>query len=418
MSPTSLQASVPTLDGGHPAANGTLLRELVIGVSAFLTVVDLFATQAILPSLAQHYRVTPAAMGFAVNASTMGMAVAGLAVALLGRRIDRRTGIAASLAALAIPTALLAVAPDLGTFTALRIAQGVFMSTAFALMLSYLGEACSSADSAGAFAAYITGNVASNLFGRLMSASIADHLGLAANFHVFAALNLCGAALVWFWLGRTRAPVAVAARAPVAVAARAPLAAWAAHFRDPALRASFAIGFCILFAFIGTFTFVNFVLVQAPLSLSRMALGFVYFVFLPSIFTTPLAGRAVARFGVRQALRGAIALALAGLPLLLAASLAPVLAGMALVAIGTFLAQAAATGFVGRAARSDRGAASGLYLASYFFGGLVGTAVLGQVFDRFGWAACVGGVAVALAVVALLAARLQLPATPAAELPR
>ena len=410
MSPTSLQASVPTLDGGHPAANGTLLRELVIGVSAFLTVVDLFATQAILPSLAQHYRVTPAAMGFAVNASTMGMAVAGLAVALLGRRIDRRTGIAASLAALAIPTSLLAVAPDLGTFTALRIAQGVFMSTAFALMLSYLGEACSSADSAGAFAAYITGNVASNLFGRLMSASIADHLGLAANFHVFAALNLCGAALVWFWLGRTRAPVDVAARAP--------LAAWAAHFRDPALRASFAIGFCILFAFIGTFTFVNFVLVQAPLSLSRMALGFVYFVFLPSIFTTPLAGRAVARFGVRQALRGAIALALAGLPLLLAASLAPVLAGMALVAIGTFLAQAAATGFVGRAGRSDRGAASGLYLASYFFGGLVGTAVLGQVFDRFGWAACVGGVAVALAVVALLAARLQLPATPAAELPR
>jgi predicted MFS family arabinose efflux permease len=160
------------------------------------------------------------------------------------------------------------------------------------------------------------------------------------------------------------------------------------------------------------------VLVQAPLSLSRMALGFVYFVFLPSIFTTPLAGRAVARSGVRRALRCATAIALAGLPLLLAASLAPVLAGMALVAIGTFLAQAAATGFVGRAAQSDRGAASGLYLASYFFGGLVGTAVLGQVFDRFGWAACVGGVAVALALVALLAARLELPATRGAELPR
>ena len=59
------------------------------------------------------------------------------------------------------------------------------------------------------------------------------------------------------------------------------------------MRASFAIGFCILFAFIGTFTYVNFVLVREPLSLSRMALGFVYFVFLPSVLTTPLAGRAV-----------------------------------------------------------------------------------------------------------------------------
>ena len=50
---------------------GVVLRSLVIGLTAFLTVVDLFATQAILPSLARHYGVSPAAMGFAVNASTM-----------------------------------------------------------------------------------------------------------------------------------------------------------------------------------------------------------------------------------------------------------------------------------------------------------------------------------------------------------
>jgi predicted MFS family arabinose efflux permease len=140
-----------------------------------------------------------------------------------------------------------------------------------------------------------------------------------------------------------------------------------------------------------------------------MALGFVYCVFLPSILTTPLAGRAVARFGPQRTLRGALAVAAAGLPLLLVPHLAPVLAGMTLVAVGTFLAQATATGFVGRAATSDRGAASGLYLASYFLGGLVGTALLGPLFDRFGWAACVAGVGAALVFAAALAARLRLP---------
>ena len=83
----------------------------MIGLTAFLTVVDLFATQAILPSLVKAYGVSPAAMGFAVNASTIGMAVAGLAVAFFSRRIDRRRGIVASLALLSIPTALLATAP-------------------------------------------------------------------------------------------------------------------------------------------------------------------------------------------------------------------------------------------------------------------------------------------------------------------
>jgi predicted MFS family arabinose efflux permease len=141
-----------------------------------------------------------------------------------------------------------------------------------------------------------------------------------------------------------------------------------------------------------------------------MALGFVYFVFLPSVLTTPLAGRAVQRFGTRPPFWGALAVAGAGLPLLLVPSLVPVIAGMALVAIGTFFAQATATGFVGRAATTDRGSASGIYLACYFFGGLVGTAVLGQLFDRFGWAACVAGIGAALAVAALLAFRLKMPA--------
>jgi MFS transporter, YNFM family, putative membrane transport protein len=95
------------------------------------------------------------------------------------------------------------------------------------------------------------------------------------------------------------------------------------------------------------------------------------------------------------------------LPMLLAASLPLVLAGMTLIAIGSFLAQAIATGFVGRAAAADATAASGIYLACYFLGGLVGSVVLGQLFVRFGWSACVAGVAVALLAAAALTLRLR-----------
>jgi MFS transporter, YNFM family, putative membrane transport protein len=384
-------------DGLH-----VLRRTIIIGLTAFLTVVDLFATQAILPSLAQHYQVAPAAMGFAVNASTMGMAVAGLAVALFSRRIDRRLGILVSLCVLAVPTALLAVAPDLTTFTILRVMQGLCMASAFTLTLAYLGEKCSAMDAGGAFAGYITGNVASNLVGRLISAGVVDHLGLAANFYFFSALNLAGAVLVYFTI-RSTAPM------PMEEATSTPFAVWLKHLRNAPLRASFGIGFCILFAFIGTFTYVNFVLVREPLSLGRMALGFVYFVFLPSVITTPFAGKAVARLGTKPTLWGSLAVAGLGLPLLLLPSLATVLTGLTLIGAGTFFAQAAATGFVGRAAATDRGAASGIYLACYFFGGLIGSAVLGQLFDRLGWPACVGGIALSLAAAALLTFRLGPP---------
>jgi MFS transporter, YNFM family, putative membrane transport protein len=192
------------------------------------------------------------------------------------------------------------------------------------------------------------------------------------------------------------------------------MSAWATlagHLRQRELRASFAIGFLILFAFIGTFTYVNFVLARPPLALSMMALGTVYFVFLPSLVSTPLAGHAVRRFGTRPAFVAALAVAGAGLPLLLAPTLLPILLGLVLVGAGTFFAQATATGFVGRAAARDPGSASGMYLASYFLGGLVGSAVVGQLFQHLGWGAAVAAVGAALALAAALSRGLALRST-------
>lgn len=378
-------------------AMGVHLPLAVIALAAFLTVVDLFATQAILPSLTAAYGVSPAAMGLAVNASTFGMAVAGLAVALFSRHIDRRIGTTVCLAVLAIPTALLASAPDLASFAALRVGQGLCMAAAFSLTLAYLAETCSAEQMASAFAAYITGNVASNLVGRLVAAGVVDALGLEANFYLFALLNLTGAALVFVALRATR-PMA-----PEGAGGAARWAALAGHLRNPRLLATLGIGFCILFAFIGTFTFVNFILVAPPLALGMTTLGVVYLVFLPSIATTTLAGRVVNRLGAQTALWIGLGVALAGLPLLLVPALASVLAGLTLVAAGTFFAQATATGHASRVATGDRGAASGLYLASYFLGGLAGTAVLGPLFDGLGWPAAVAGIALALAAAMALA---------------
>lgn len=388
-----------TTDAAPSQRTRFLGTPIIIGLIGFLTLVDLFAAQAILPTLAARFDASASQIGFAANASTLGMAVAGLAIAFAGGRINRRTGVWASLAALSIPTALLAVAPDLAAFTALRIVQGLFMVTAFSMTMSYLAERCTAAQSATALAAYVTGGVASNLVGRLVSGTLADALGVPANFYFFAGLNLAGAALALSFLKTTAAAAAGEARSPVAV--------MVGHLRNGCLRTCFAIGFLILFAFIGAFTYVNFVLAAAPLSLSPMALGLVYFVFLPSMFTTPAAGKVAARYGARVSFFASLGLAIVGLPLLLSPALPAVIAGLAIVGVGTFFAQATATGFVGRAARNDRAAASGMYLSSYYLGGLVGAATLGWIFEAHGWAATVAAIAAALALAGALAATLK-----------
>ena len=126
----------------------------------------------------------------------------------------------------------------------------------------------------------MTGAVASNLIGRLTAALVAGLVGAETSFLFFAALNIAGAAL-----------------APFHSTAMRPSRGSRGHFWAPGssifrarLRRTFAIGFLILFGFIGVFTYVGFVLMRPPYSLSMTALGFVFLVFLPSMVTTPLAG--------------------------------------------------------------------------------------------------------------------------------
>lgn len=375
-------------------------HRVIIGVMAFLTVIDLFAMQAILPSLARTYAVSPAAMASAVNASTMGMAVSCLLVACFGRHLDRAKCAALSLLGLSLPTVLLAAAPDLATFAVLRVTQGLLMAAAFTLTLAHLSDGSYGSTTQALFAAYVTGNVASNLLGRIMAAALADHFGVTWAFYVFATLNAAGGLLAWFTLGASRHRQEGTTRSP------APSTATWVHLRDRRLLAAFAIGHCILFAFVGTFTYVNFTLAAPPLSLGMMALGLTYFVFLPSLLSTPLAGWFVTRLGVRCSLRISLAVSGLGLPLLLSDALMLVLCGMAMLAAGAFMAQAIAAGFVGRVARQDAASASGLYLASYFFGGVNGSFVLGHAYEAAGWYGCIAGIGVSLVIAGLLSTKL------------
>lgn len=400
MIPIAMHARV---EAELPTGRG-LIRLVAIACLACLTVVDLFAAQALLPALVTTYGASSSAVGIAVNASTLGMAVGSIVMAFCGARLDRRAGIVASLALLAVPTLGLASAPDLVSFGAIRVCQGLCMACAFTLTLASLAQTAPQSATAAAFAAYITGNVASNLLGRLLATSLTEFAGLAASFRIFALLNLLGAVLAAAMISPSTAQQQH--NKPVALSGDQ-----LRLLEDDRLLAVFGIGFCILFAFVGTFTYVNVELVRPPLALGMMSIGLVYFVFLPSIATTPFAGTLARRMGPRTAITAGLGIAVLGLVGLLQSNLVWVLGGLTLVGIGTFFAQAAATGFVGRVASRRPGLAAGLYLAAYFSGGLTGSVVLGAVYAWLGWAATVACVGVALLAAAGLAQRLGSPDT-------
>ncbi|MCB1460262.1 MAG: MFS transporter [Nitratireductor sp.] len=376
------------LRGDRP--RDVIRRSFIIACVAFLTLIDLFGAQAILPQIIRAYSIDAASAGLAVNAATLGMAVSGLVVAWFAASIDRKRGIWLCLALLSVPTLLLAVASNIWIFAGLRIAQGVLMAAAFSLTMTYLSERCAMTAAGGALAAYITGNVVSNLVGRLTATSATEIVGLSGSFVLFACLNLVGAFLAYMVIG-SRDETAPRS-------AGSPSKAWKTHLANPSLRSAFFIGFSILFLFVGVFTYVNLHLIDR-FGLSETAIGLVYLVFAPAVLTTPFAGTAVNLLGPRKSLFISMLITMLGLLATLSSSLWLVLCGLAIVASSTFFSQAAATGYISVEVRSERAQASGLYLSSYYFGGLAGALVIGRINSIYGWQ----GSVVALSIIILFA---------------
>ena len=75
--------------------------------------------------------------------------------------------------------------------------------------------------------------------------------------------------------------------------------------------------------------------------------------------------------------------------LTLASSLPSILAGLALVGAGVFVAQSAASSYIGHVTKEDRGLAVGLYSTAYYLGGTLGGGLPSLFWDAGGWTACV-----------------------------
>ena len=123
------------------------------------------------------------------------------------------------------------------------------------------------------------------------------------------------------------------------------------HLRNPQLLATYAVGFGTLFNFVALFTYVNFVLAAPPFNLSPTLLGAIFVTYLAGAAAVLGLGRAIARFGRRPLVIGAIGLWIVRRAAHARSLVAGHHRGLAVAACGGFIVQATSTGYVALTAR-------------------------------------------------------------------
>lgn len=199
-------------------------------------------------------------------------------------------------------------------------------------------------------------------------------------------------AVMWRWMPAER-------ESGRAQASGSQFGAAARHIRNRALLARYAVGFCLLFTLVSTFSYVTFYLAAPPFELSPVMLGMIFLVYLVAAAATPAVGQWIEELGSQSTLQRAALLGMLGILLTIDAKLWVVATGLAIECTGLFIAQAAVIRSLGQCTKQDRALAVGLYASFYYLGGSIGATVPAYAWDLGGWRACVYLVLLAQVVI-------------------
>ncbi|WP_320347594.1 MFS transporter [Castellaniella sp.] len=385
----------PDADGYYRLTVPLLLTVALVGVFAFIQV---YSVQSILPELQQDLNATVVEIGNAVGMTVLAVALISPFIGMLSDALGRKWLITASVFALAVPTALMTQVQTVHGLQVLRFLQGLAVPGVSVVAIAYIGEEFRGATMVRLITGYVTGSVLGGFLGRFLMGHLTEFMAWRTAFGAMAVINLVGAWLVWRGL-----PASRHFEANVRIADN--LASLGRLLRNPALRVACALGFTVLFALVGLFTFVNLHLAAAPYHFSPGDLANIFSVYLLGVVVTPLAGQVITRIGSRRTALAAVAVSALGVLGSLSAPVWVIVIALAVAACGMFVTQSATMSFIAHRVTSGRSLASGLYYGAYYCGGFVGAWGCGIAYTLGGWPGTVAALCAVQAVGWLIAWR-------------
>lgn len=383
--------AVPVAESLLPS--GLLLIAAIIGALAFLQV---YAIQSVLPVLMRDLGINAVTAGTTVGAPVLAVALMSPFVGMVSDALGRRLLIAGSVFFLAIPTAALFWAENIGQIWWLRFLQGLAVPGITVVLIAYIGEEFGGSDRVRLMSFYVAGTVLGGFLGRFLMGYLDKWIGWHAAFLVMAAFSVGGGVLVLKKLPPSKNFVA---RPQMSKALKT---LWR-HGQNRHVLAAGALGFCVLFSLVGCFTYVNLHLAARPYELNSAQLADVFAVYLLGMVITPVSARLIVRLGANRTVLLAVALSALGLLLSLSVPLWLIVLALALMSTGVFITQSAIINYIAHRVSEGRSLASGLYYMAYYAGGFAGSWLCGHAYARGGWPGTVA-MLVAVQVLAMMIA--------------
>jgi predicted MFS family arabinose efflux permease len=278
-----------------------------------------------------------------------------------------------------------------------RFIHGLLLPPIFAVTIAYVGDEFPPNEANSVFGVYASASAVGGFLGRFVPGMLTGTIGRRGGFLALACGSLICLAMVALLLTPERKFVR-------ATDFRTSLRQMLAHFRNPRLVATYAVGFGVLFNFIATFTYLSFHLAAPPFNKSPAFLGSMFVVYLAGSVAALWLGRAIAWLGRRNFVLCVLGVWACGMLVSLIPSVTAIVFCLVIASTCGILTQASSTSFVAITAKTGTSAAVGLYVTSFYIGGTFGGWLPALAYEAGGWpyslALVIGMLAIMAAIVA------------------
>jgi YNFM family putative membrane transporter len=369
--------------------------------AGFATFSLLYCVQPLLPAFARDFRVGAAESSLALSLTTGFLAFAIVCAGALSEATGRRVVMLVSICAAAILNIAAGLAPDWRLLLAARGLEGLALGGVPAVAMAYLAEEIDPKALGQAMGLYVAGNAFGGMMGRVAAGFLSDLGSWRTALTAIGAADLVVAGAFFALLPASRNFTPRPGFDPAFH-----LAAWKRHLTRGGLTSLFLVGFLVMGAFVTVYNYAGFRLAGPPYELTQSQTSLIFVVYLFGMAASSWAGALADRIGRGRVLIAGTAIGLAGVGLTLLAPLPAIIAGVAVVTIGFFMAHSVASGWVGRMAGEAQAHAASLYLLAYYLGSSLMGSAGGWFWAASGWVGVAAFTGAQFAIAFLLALRL------------
>lgn len=374
---------------------------LALCIGSFMIFANVYVTQPLLPTLAREFGVSALESSWTFTVTTLTLGLSLIFYGALSDALGRRGIMILTLTGVVGCGIGLSLVQDYTGLLILRALQGLMLGGLPAIAIAYMNDEYSPRALALAVGLYIGGNTLGGIGGRLIGGFVGDWLGWHSAFIAMALVStVCLTSFVLLlpksqnFEPRPLRPGAMAR-------------AIGSHLQNPSLLIAYLIGGLNFFIFINQYSYITFVLADAPYYLPASLLGMLFLTYLTGTFGSAISGKVADYLPQTRAMSLGILILMLGSLVTLSESIWLIVIGFFMNSFGFFFCHSTASSWVSRNATHAKASASSLYLVFYYVGASTGGFYLQPFWASWRWPGVILGSLSILSLTLFLTIRLH-----------